>query len=123
VPLWVAVLRIPYPVLITLVLGLCVVGVYSLSNSVFDIGLMLMFGVVGYVMKKIDLPTAPLVLTFVIGPLMERGLRQSLEMSQGEFAILWTRPLSATLLAVAGLIVVTSAFRAFSVVRGADSEV
>ena len=67
VPLWVAVLRIPYPVLITLVLGLCVVGVYSLSNSVFDIGLMLMFGVVGYVMKKIDLPTAPLVLTFVIG--------------------------------------------------------
>ncbi len=123
VPLWVAVLRIPYPVLMTIVLGLCVVGVYSLSNNVFDVGLMLVFGVVGYAMKKVDIPTAPLVLTFVIGPLMERGLRQSLEMSQGDFSILWTRPLSATLLAVAVLIVLTSAFRAFSVVRGADSEV
>jgi putative tricarboxylic transport membrane protein len=123
IPLWVAMLRIPYSILLTLVLGLCVVGVYSLSNSVFDIGVMLVFGVLGYLFNKLSIPTAPLVLTFVLGPLMERALRQSLEMSQGDFSILFSRPLSGALLAIAGMIVVSSTFRAFSAVRGADSQI
>jgi putative tricarboxylic transport membrane protein len=123
IPLWVAVLKIPYSILMTLILAFCIVGVYSLSNSVFDIGVMLAFGLVGYAFKKLDIPTAPLVLTMILGPLMERGLRQSLEMSRGDFSILFTRPLSATLLGIAALVIVISTFRAVSAVRGADSQV
>ena len=123
IPVWVAVLRIPYSVLLALVLGFCVVGAYSLSNSVFDIGAMLAFGILGYLFKKLDIPTAPLVLTLVLGPLMERGLRQSLEMSRGDFSIFFTRPISATLLVIASFVVITSTFRALSPVRGADSQI
>jgi putative tricarboxylic transport membrane protein len=123
IPLWVALLKIPYSILLTLVLGFCVVGAYSLSNSVFDIGAMLAFGILGYLFKKLDIPTAPLVLTLVLGSLMERGLRQSMEMSGGDFSIFFTRPISATLLAIAVLVIITSTFRALAAVRGADSQV
>jgi putative tricarboxylic transport membrane protein len=123
IPVWVAVLKIPYAILMTLILVFCVIGVYSLSSSVFDIGVMLAFGLVGYAFKKLDIPTAPLVLTMILGPLMERGLRQSLEMSRGDFSILFTRPISATLLAVAALLILTSTFRAVAAVRGQDSQV
>ncbi len=123
IPLWVSILKIPYAILLTLVLGLCVVGVYSLSNNVFDIGVMLAFGVIGYVFKKLDIPTAPMVLTFVLGPLMERGLRQSLEMSQGDFSIFFMRPLSGSLLLMAVVIIAVLSFRAFAVVRGGDGEI
>lgn len=123
VPLWVAMLRIPYSILLTIVLAMCVIGAYSINNSVFDIGVMLVFGIVGYAFKKLDIPTAPLVLTFVLGPLMERGLRQSLEMSNGDFSILFTRPLSASLLALALVVTLASMISAFSPVRGGDGEV
>jgi putative tricarboxylic transport membrane protein len=123
VPLWVAMLKIPYSILLTIVLAMCVIGAYSINNSVFDIGVMLIFGIVGYAFKKLDIPTAPLVLTFVLGPLMERGLRQSLEMSNGEFSILLTRPLSASLLGLAVVVTVVSTINAFSPVRGGDGEV
>jgi putative tricarboxylic transport membrane protein len=123
IPIWVAVLKVPYSILMTLILAFCVIGVYSLSSSVFDIGVMLAFGLVGYAFKKLDIPTAPLVLTLILGPLMERGLRQSLEMSRGDFSILFTRPISATLLALAAIVIVTSTFRAVAAVRGQDSQV
>jgi putative tricarboxylic transport membrane protein len=123
IPIWVAVLKVPYSILMTLILAFCVIGVYSLSSSVFDIGVMLAFGLVGYAFKKLDIPTAPLVLTLILGPLMERGLRQSLEMSRGDFSILFTRPISATLLAIAAIVIVTSTFRAVAAVRGQDSQV
>jgi putative tricarboxylic transport membrane protein len=123
IPLWVAVLKIPYSILLTLILGFCVVGAYSLSNSAFDVGAMLGFGIVGYLFKKLDIPSAPLVLTLILGPLMERGLRQSLEMSRGDFSIFFTRPISGTLLAIAALVIVTSTFRALAPVRGADSQI
>ncbi len=122
VPLWVAMLKIPYSILLTIVLAMCVIGAYSINNSVFDIGVMLVFGIAGYAFKKLDIPTAPLVLTFVLGPLMERGLRQSLEMSSGHFSILFTRPLSAALLALAAIVIVASTINAFSAVRGGDGE-
>ena len=122
IPLWVAILRIRYSYLLTLILGFCVIGVYSLNNSTFDILAMLGFGVVGYLFRKLDIPAAPLVLTLVLGPLMERGLRQSLEMSEGDFSILFTRPISATLLAIAAVVIVVSTFQALRPVRGADVE-
>lgn len=118
IPMWVAILKIPYSILTVLVFGFCVIGAYSLNNSVFDIGVMLGFGLLGYAFRKLDIPLAPLVLTLILGPLMERGLRQSLEMSQGDPSIFFTRPLSATLLAIALLMIVFSTFRAFSVVKG-----
>ncbi len=123
IPMWVAVLKVPYSILMTLILAFCVVGVYSLSSSVFDIGVMLAWGLIGYAFKKLDIPTAPLVLTLILGPLMERGLRQSLEMSRGDFSILFTRPISATLLGIAAIVIVSSTFRAVSAVRGQDSQV
>ena len=122
IPLWVKFLKIPYGILMAIVFGFSVIGVYSLNASAFDIGVMLGFGIVGYAFRKLDIPLAPLILTFVLGPLMERGLRQSLEMSQGDITILFTRPLSATLLAIAALVIASSVFRAFSVVKG-DTEV
>ena len=122
IPVWVAILKIPYAILMTIILGFCVIGVYSLSNSVFDIVAMLAFGLIGYLFKKLDIPAAPLVLTLVLGPLMERALRQSLEMSEGDFTIFLTRPLSGTLLAIAVLVIVISTFQAFRKLRGADSE-
>ena len=122
IPMWVALLKIPYSVLSVLVFVFSVIGVYSLNNSVFDIGVTLGFGLLGYAFRKLDIPLAPLILTMILGPLMERGLRQSLEMSQGDVSILFTRPLSATLLAIALLVIATSTFKAFSAVKG-ESEV
>ncbi|WP_316980064.1 tripartite tricarboxylate transporter permease [Shumkonia mesophila] len=123
IPVWVALLRIPYTILLTLVLGFCLIGVYSLRNNVFDIGSMLAFGIIGYLFKKLDIPLAPLVLTLVLGPLMERALRQSLEMSNGDMSIFVTEPIAATLLLFAAVVTFASSFRAFSAVRGTDSEV
>jgi putative tricarboxylic transport membrane protein len=122
IPMWVALLKIPYSVLSVLVFVFSVIGVYSLNNSVFDIGVTLGFGLLGYAFRKLDIPLAPMILTMILGPLMERGLRQSLEMSQGDVSILFTRPLSATLLAIALLVIATSTFKAFSAVKG-ESEV
>jgi putative tricarboxylic transport membrane protein len=118
IPMWVALLKIPFSIMTVLIFVFCVIGAYSLSNSVFDIGVMLGFGLLGYAFRKLDIPLAPMILTMILGPLMERGLRQSLEMSNGDASILFTRPLSGTLLVIALLIIATSTFRAFSAVKG-----
>ena len=123
IPVWVAILKVPYSIMIVIVFSFSVIGVYSLRNDVFDIGVMLAFGILGYVFKKTDIPAAPLILTLVLGPMMESRLRQTLEMSGGDFSILFTQPISAALLAIAALAIASSTLRAVRVVRGADSEV
>ncbi|MGE0798550.1 MAG: tripartite tricarboxylate transporter permease [Lautropia sp.] len=123
VPLWVRVLRIPHAYLVAIVLVMCIVGAYSMRGSLFDVGLMIGFGVAGYLCRKVDLPLAPMILTFVLAPLMERSLRQSLEMSQGHAGILLSRPLSLALLVLAAAVLVASTFSAVRSVRGADGEV
>lgn len=123
IPLWVAVLKVPYSVLCTLVLGFCVLGAYSLNNSAFDVAVMALFGVLGYVLKKLDVPLAPMILTLILGPLMEKTLRQSLEISRGDFGIFFTRPISAVLLVIAAAFIVTSTLRVASRIKGADAEV
>jgi putative tricarboxylic transport membrane protein len=105
--LWVQVLRVPYRILFPLILLFCLIGVYSVSNSIFDIYVMIGFGAVGYLMKKFEYEGAPLVLAFVLGPLLENNLRKSLILSQGDFAIFVTRPLSAACLALAILLLVS----------------
>jgi putative tricarboxylic transport membrane protein len=72
---------------------------------------MVLFGALGYLFKKLDFPVAPLVLTLILGPLMEKGLRLSLELSQGDFMVFFTRPISAALLVSAALIILLSAVR------------
>ena len=111
IPMWVKLLEIPYSLLFVMILGFMLVGAYSIDNNVFGIVVMIVFGIVGFFCKKLDLPMTPLVLTFVLGPLMERSLRQSLEMSRGDLSILVTRPLSVMLLVVAVLIIVSSALK------------
>ena len=91
---WVKILKIPYTYLFPLILLFCLIGAFSLNNSVGEVGLMLFFGGVGYLMKKFDYEAAPLVLAMVLGPMMENALRQSLIMANGNAAIFFTRPIS-----------------------------
>jgi putative tricarboxylic transport membrane protein len=107
ISIWVQVLKVPYKILFPLILLFCLIGVYSVSNAVFDIYIMIIFGIVGYLMKKFDYEGAPLVLAFVLGPLLENNLRKSLIMSQGDFSIFFTRPLSAVSLILALLLLVS----------------
>ena len=90
-------LRIPYSILMPLIIVFCITGAYSLKNSLFDVGSMLVFGVVGYLMKKLGYSPAALVLALVLGPLAERALRQSLIISDSGLGILFMRPISAVL--------------------------
>jgi len=110
VPLFAQVLRTPGFVLYPLILGISIVGVYSVSGSLFDVGMVMAFGLLGYVMRKLDYPAAPLVLGLVLGGAMERALRQSLMMSQGDLSILATRPISAVMLSLALLILLMPLF-------------
>ena len=118
IPLWVSILKIPYSILSAFILGFCVLGAYTLNGSVFDVGVMLAFGIVGYLLRKLDIPAVPIILTLILGPLMEQALRQSLDMSGGDLSILVTRPISATLLAIAVLSLVLSTRQFISSGRG-----
>jgi putative tricarboxylic transport membrane protein len=104
--MWVQVLKLPYRILFPLILMFCVVGVFASGNAVFDVFVMVVFGVLGYLMRKFGYEPAPLVLAFVLGPMLENNLRKSLILSHGDFQIFITRPISAAclLLAVAALI-------------------
>ena len=93
--IWVQVLKVPYKVLFPLILLFCLIGAYSINNSTFDVAIMLVFGVLGYLMRKYKFEGAPMVLAFVLGPMFEYSLRQSLLISDGSFSIFFTRPIAA----------------------------
>jgi len=103
--LWVQVLKIPYRILFPLILLFCLIGAYSINYSKVDVLIMIVFGVIGYLMKKFDYEGAPMVLAFVLGPMLEMALCQSLNMSNGSFSIFVTRPISAVVIVVAILLV------------------
>ncbi|MFD1627322.1 tripartite tricarboxylate transporter permease [Azospirillum griseum] len=106
VGLWVKMISIPYHYLFPIIVTFCVIGVFSVNNSTFDIYLMAIFGVFGYVMRKLDGEPTPMLLAFILGPMMEEFLRRSLLLSRGDPLVLLSRPISAVLLAVAaGLLV------------------
>lgn len=123
IPLWVKLLKIPGSILYTFVLAFCAIGAYSINGRVFDIAMMTLFGVLGYLFKKIDIPLAPMILTLILGPVMEQSLRQSLEMSRGKFSIFVEHPISLGLIIVALVFAVGSTMRGVAKKRGADSEV
>ena len=111
VGLWARLLRLPYQYVCVGTLLFCIIGAYSLQQNIFDVGVMIVCSVIGYGMRKIDLPIAPLVLGLILGPFLEKSLRTSLEMSAGDFSIFATRPLCLGLLIVAGLVLLGSALR------------
>ncbi|MGF1503011.1 MAG: tripartite tricarboxylate transporter permease [Paracoccaceae bacterium] len=101
IPVFVRVLAMPFTVLAPIIFVLCVVGVFATTDRMFDVWLMLLFGVVGYLMRKLNYPVAPAVLAIVLGPLAERSLRQSLIGSQGDMMTFVERPISLACLLVA----------------------
>jgi putative tricarboxylic transport membrane protein len=101
--MWVQVLKLPYRILFPLILMFCIVGVFASGNAVFDVFVMVVFGVLGYLMRKFGYEPAPLVLAFVLGPMLENNLRKSLILSQGDFAIFLERPISAVCLGLAAV--------------------
>jgi putative tricarboxylic transport membrane protein len=103
VPLLAAILRIPFSIIAPVILVICAIGAYTVHNSTFDVVMMLVFGVVGYVMKKCNYPLAPMVLAIVLGDKAEENFRQSLLASQGSLDIFWSNALVSTIMAL-GLI-------------------
>jgi putative tricarboxylic transport membrane protein len=103
VPLFAAILRVPFPIIAPIILVFCAIGAYSVNNSSFDVVMMMVFGVLGYFMKKCNYPLAPLVLAIVLGDKAEEAFRQSLLSSSGSLAIFWSNGLVGTIMAL-GLI-------------------
>ena len=99
--LWVQLLKVPYHWLYPAILCFCCIGVYSISNNVFDVWMTMGFGLVGYVFYKLDCEAAPLILGFILGPMMEENMRRALLLSRGDLSTFVTSPISAGLLAVA----------------------
>ncbi len=106
VGLWVKLLRIPPPWLYAGIVVVSVIGVYGASNSVFNVALLFVFGLAGYVMRRFDFPAAPLLVGLILAPMAEQSMRQALTISQGQWSTFVTRPVSATLLACAALMLV-----------------
>ena len=104
--LWVQLLKVPYRILFPLSLMFCLIGVYSLNNSIFEIYLMGGFGILGYIFKKLDFEPAPLILAVVLGPMLEDTLKHTLLISGGDLTVFFSRPISASFLAVVALLVV-----------------
>ena len=109
--LWIRLLRVPYSILAPFILVFVLVGAYSVNNSVFDLGLTVAFGVLGYLMRRLDFEPAPLVLAMILGPQLEASLRRSLIHSRGDLTVFFQRPISAALLALALALLLSAALR------------
>jgi len=108
IPLWVKMLKVPYAILFPLILVFCLIGVYSLNFSQVEIGLMIGFGVLGYMMRKFKFEMPPLILALVLGPMMESNLRLSLLLSRGDPTVFVRRPISAVFILVSAMLIVSS---------------
>ncbi len=113
IPVFVRVLTLPFTILAPVIFVLCVVGGYAPTQTMHDVWLMFMFGVVGYLMRKLNYPVAPAVLAIVLGPLAERSLRQSLLSSQGDVMIFFERPISAICIAIAAALILYPVYNRF----------
>ena len=106
--LWVKILKVRYALLFPLILLICLIGVYSINGKAMDMVIMILFGVIGYLMKKFKYEIAPVLLSFILGGIMEPALRRSLIMSKGSFLIFFTRPISLGLMTAAAILTVSS---------------
>jgi TctA family transporter len=104
--LWVKMISVPYHLLFPAILAFCAIGVFSLANAQFDVYLMALFGILGYAFRKLDCEPAPMMLGFILGPMMEEYLRRALLMKSGSAMVFFTRPISASLLAISAIALV-----------------
>jgi putative tricarboxylic transport membrane protein len=113
VGLWVKVLKVPARLLLPLILLACLIGAYATNSNVMDIAVMIIFGVVGYILRKAGYELAPLIMALVLGPMMETNWRSALIMSDGSPLIFVTRPISVTFLIISALLLVSTGFSAY----------
>jgi len=106
IPLWVKILAIPRPVLYSAILVFATLGVYSVANSLVDVLIMFVIGIIGFFMRRYDVPVGPMILGVILGPMMEEQFRQALQLSQADLTIFFTRPISAALLFIAVAVLV-----------------
>ncbi len=114
------VLKIPKTILYPIILTLCFIGTYAVDNSLFDVQVMFAFGIFGYVLRKFDYPLAPLLIAFVLGPMLENSLRQALLISDGSFTIFLASPISLVFLIIA---LITSAIISFQTLKSKKKQV
>jgi putative tricarboxylic transport membrane protein len=112
VGVWVSLLRVPYRLLYPSILVFCAIGIYSINNAPFDVIMAAAYGVVGYWLIKHGFEPAPMLLGFVLGPLMEENLRRAMLIARGDVTVFFTRPISAGLLALAAFLLVLAALPA-----------
>jgi putative tricarboxylic transport membrane protein len=115
VPWWAAILRIPFSIIAPVIIVICAIGAYTVHSSMFDVWLMLVFGVLGYLFKKLKYPLAPLVLALVLGDMAEASFRQAMLLSQGSLSIFWSNPLVGS---IAGLAIVLLLSPLWGVAKG-----
>ena len=118
IPMWVKVLKVPYRILFPLIILFCFIGTYGFNNNMFDVYIMIFFGVFGYLMRKFHYEATPLILAVVLGPMLENALRQSLTMSQGSFAIFVSRPICAVIFGIILVILLMAMLPAIKRRRG-----
>jgi TctA family transporter len=104
--MWVKLLTLPYRFLYPAILLFCCIGVYSINNATMDVYMAALFGFIGYTFLKLECEPAPLLLGFVLGPMMEENLRRALLLSRGDPGVFFTRPISATLLVISILLLI-----------------
>src|SRR5437660_1384649 len=109
VGVWVSLLRVPYRLLFPAIVVFCCIGIYSINNSPTDVVIAALFGVVGFWLTKHDFEPAPLLLAFVLGPLMEENLRRAMLIARGDATVFFTRPISGTLLAISIFLLIIAA--------------
>ena len=112
VPWWAAILRIPFSVIAPVIVVICAIGAYTVHSAMFDVVMMMVFGVLGYLFKKLKYPLAPLVLALVLGDMAEASFRQAMLISQGSLAIFWSNPLVGSITALALVLLVSPAWGA-----------
>jgi TctA family transporter len=114
VGIWVRLLSLPYRLLYPAIVLFCCIGVYTLSNNTFDVRLVLLFGALGYIFAKIGCEPAPMLLGFILGPMMEEFFRRALLIERGDFWVFIERPISATLLAIAVILLLSMSLPALA---------
>jgi putative tricarboxylic transport membrane protein len=111
VSLWVKLLKIPPPWLYAGIIIISVAGVYGSSNSVFEVGILFLFGLLGYCFRRFEFPRAPLIIGMILGPMAETSLRQALVISMGDYSTFLTRPISAVILAISAILLLLPLLR------------
>jgi putative tricarboxylic transport membrane protein len=115
--MWVKVLKVPYGILMPLILLFCLIGTYSINNNIYDVVIMVVCGIAGYILRKFEYEEAPLILAFILGPMMETAFRRSLIMSNGQLSIFVTRPISLAALIIAVLLCISTGFSLYRKVK------